>query len=84
MCIFSSKEAELYDMRLVNTSKFPRGLKKLVKMSLEILMIEKTMTADVFVSKELHWNKENKYEKQEYFLSYKCVSNLFVYLGYQV
>ena len=84
MCIFSSKEAELYDMRLVNTSKFPRGLKKLVKMSLEILMIEKTMTADVFVSKELHWNKENKYEKQEYFLSYKFVSNLFVYLGYQV
>ena len=40
MCIFSSKEAELLDMRLVNTSKFPRGLKKLVKMSLDILMIE--------------------------------------------
>ena len=65
MCIFSSKEAELHDMRLVNTSKFPRGLKKLVKMSLDILMIEKTMTADVFVSRELHWNKENKYEKKK-------------------
>ena len=64
MCIFSSKEAELHDMRLVNTSKFPRGLKKLVKMSLDILMIEKTMTADVFVSRELHWNKENKYEEK--------------------
>ena len=65
MCIFSSKEAELHDMRLVNTSKFPRGLKKLVKMSLDILMIEKTMTADVFVSRELPWNKENKYEEKK-------------------
>ena len=71
MCIFSSKEAELLDMRLVNTSKFPRGLKKLVKMSLDILMIEKTMTADVFVSRELHWNKENKYEKKKDYLKIK-------------
>ena len=66
MCIFSSKEAEVHDMRLVNTSNFPRGLKKLVKMSLDILMIEKTMTADVFVSRELHCHKENKQTKKDY------------------
>ena len=28
-------------MRLMNTSKYPRGLKKLAIMSLEIIMIEK-------------------------------------------
>lgn len=42
------------------------------------------MTDDGFVSRELHWNVENKYGDLEYFLSYKFVSKAFVYLGYKV
>lgn len=35
------------------------------------------MTDEGFVSRELHWNIENKYRKLEYFLSYKFALNLY-------